>query len=295
MTATVARADLAIAEAVVGPPLRLQLALRSRLAGYLADSQGPRLCMVGGAGVVMPESVVLPPGISWEWLLRDQLDHGTPVVLGNGTIACGARRLAVRADLDLRVPAGSWPPDAVRRAIGHLDRALTASHPVELPWLSSQDLTEHLGDAGPDALLVAADGLIGAGPGLTPSGDDLLAAALLVHVVAGSRGAEEVGAAILDRARTRTTAAAVLQYRGAARGCASPPVGAALTALLGQADPSRALAGLLALGHSSGHDLARGLRAGLAAVHSSPLTGSPTGASAGRAPAHLRPAERNPA
>jgi hypothetical protein len=102
----------------------------------------------------------------------------------------------------------------------------------------------------------AVDALAGVGPGLTPAGDDTLAGLLLVL------GAHDRAAAVAaaDRARTNDIARAFLAW--AARGQSIEPVHRLLAA--GDAGAaSAALSDLLRFGHSSGADLAFGLRLGL--------------------------------
>lgn len=109
----------------------------------------------------------------------------------------------------------------------------------------------------------AVDALAGLGPGLTPAGDDTLAGILLVF------GAYDRAAAIAaaDRARTNDIARAFLVW--AARGQSIEPVHRLLTA--GEAgEAARAIADLLRFGHSSGADLAFGLRLGLREVIATP-------------------------
>jgi hypothetical protein len=109
----------------------------------------------------------------------------------------------------------------------------------------------------------AVDALAGLGPGLTPAGDDTLAGLLLIL------GAHDRAAAVAaaDRARTNDIARAFLAW--AARGQSIEPV----HRLLVSADAgvaAAALANVLAFGHSSGADLAFGLRLGLRALVAAP-------------------------
>lgn len=100
------------------------------------------------------------------------------------------------------------------------------------------------------------DTLTGLGPGLTPAGDDALAGILLV---AGSYD-RQAAVQAADRARTNDIARAFLAW--AARGQSIEPV----HRLLGATDARRArqaLDDLRRFGHSSGADLALGLRLGL--------------------------------
>lgn len=289
-----ARADEALRHAINGPVRSLRVVLRLPQAAYLSDDTGPRLCLVNAGGAVVPGSVALPPDVSWHWLLHDHLRSGAPVRLGDGLLRCGDRRLSVSPDLDLRLPPLPWSVQRVSHAVDLLDRAVATAPDEEpdLPW-PSDGWSEGPGvDTGLplDLMSATAPRLVGRGPGVTPSGDDVLAAALLVHAAAGTPGAEMVGLALASYASERTTAAAVLQYRGAAHACASPPVWSGLVALLTRSDPTPQVAALLAVGHSSGRDLARGLRAGLAAVgHRLAADRNRSGLAA----PSIRPAERN--
>jgi hypothetical protein len=94
------------------------------------------------------------------------------------------------------------------------------------------------------------DALAGLGPGLTPAGDDALAGILLV---AGDRDGAMAAAA---RARTNDIARAFLHW--AARAQSIEPVHRLLNG-----GGQSALADLLRFGHSSGADLAFGLRLGI--------------------------------
>ena len=130
-----------------------------------------------------------------------------------------------------RAPASALAgyPDHVARAVDHLDR----------------------GD-----LVAVVHTLAGLGPGLTPAGDDALAGILLV-AGAGDRAAACHAA---GRARTNDIARAFLAW--AARGQSIEPVHRLLAATDAQT-AEEALAALLRFGHSSGADLALGLRLGL--------------------------------
>ena len=116
--------------------------------------------------------------------------------------------------------------------------------------------------------------LVGAGPGLTPSGDDVLCGVLLgLRLAAEPTALERVHAAVVPRLGATTTLSASL-VREAAAGYAVPDLvrlGAALAA--GDRDEAAgATQALLAIGHTSGRDLLAGLwgsleAAGCAANH----------------------------
>jgi hypothetical protein len=130
-------------------------------------------------------------------------------------------------------------------------------------------------------------GLVGAGRGLTPSGDDALCGALLALVAAGSAtgprdGGVGAGRALSalrtavgqDLGRTTSLSAALLVAAG--DGYAVPEVVRLVSALQGGAGQATSpeavaavadcLAPVLAIGHSSGHDLVSGLAGALLAL-----------------------------
>jgi len=146
---------------------------------------------------------------------------------------------------------------------------LAAAPPSSLPIPVPTDLLAH-GD-----IATAAAYLGGVGPGLTPAGDDCLAGILLVaRIRCGAVSAEGlVGTAAA--VETNDVARAFLVW--AARGQSIEPVHDLFTAATdGHRDQAvRALAALTGWGHSSGADLALGLRFALETL---PAT-TPAGAS----------------
>ncbi len=118
--------------------------------------------------------------------------------------------------------------------------------------------------------------LLGAGQGLTPSGDDVLCAVLLVLFGVGDpEPVALLGAAAADR-WTHTTSVSASLLHAAGAGYAVPQVaelvGCALRGdLVGTRD---ALTSVLAIGHTSGADLVAGLAGSLralATIHPKPL------------------------
>jgi hypothetical protein len=118
------------------------------------------------------------------------------------------------------------------------------------------------------------DLLLGRGQGLTPSGDDALAGILLVAHAMGR--AAPLAAAVRRRAGATTAVSAAL-LDAAADGYAAPDVVALVDAAIAGDDVTlaRTLPAVLAIGHTSGHDLVAGIAA---ALHH--LTATPTGRSA---------------
>ena len=109
-----------------------------------------------------------------------------------------------------------------------------------------------------------AERLVGLGPGLTPSGDDILAGMLGAFRVLSPDGsfADRVGKALTAMAPGRTTTLSLTLLRMAAAGQLSPEAARVLRALPSGEALQPAVAALLRLGHTSGADLAAGLLAG---------------------------------
>ena len=108
----------------------------------------------------------------------------------------------------------------------------------------------------------AVAGLVGRGAGLTPSGDDALAGALLVAHALGA------GHDLADAVRARlhaTTAVSAALLDAAAEGYAARAVVTLVDAAVADRPDAvrRALPAVLAIGHTSGADTVTGIRAAL--------------------------------
>ncbi|HEX2051679.1 MAG TPA: DUF2877 domain-containing protein [Actinomycetota bacterium] len=228
--------------------------------------------------VTMGGSPLLPNGIA---LAHDAgatraLRTGAPAALAPGSVTAGT----VRVEWDATDPP-AWSPRTRggwdgAPALGRYGRALLRACGVD------DALGELERVAGPGARLVvaalaardadvaaaAADALLGRGPGLTPAGDDALAAAAAVVACAGrvagwsdgARAAWLAASCPRDAAR-RTTSLSATLLSLAARGLVAEPLARALDARAAVADAG---ARLLRLGHSTGRAYA--LAAGLAAT-----------------------------
>ncbi len=131
-----------------------------------------------------------------------------------------------------------------------------------------------------DAPLVheSVAGLVGLGPGLTPSGDDYLAGLLVAMVMGEAGGAASVlGDAVAKLAPDRTTALAATLLSHAAAGAGSEDAHVLLAAILGGAggEPAAEAAALrlAGRGHTSGWDTLAGLLLG---VHLALRLGDPS-------------------
>ena len=177
-------------------------------------------------------------------------------------------------------PVLPGPPASVRASVvDDLARRLEPDPACDSPTTALlADATAHLQSALVAGELVgaraAADRLIGLGPGLTPAGDDVLAGLLVTcRQLRTSRAAarivaltEPLGRHVAQLAATRTTALSAALLVHAAQGRAAAPVLAVVDALVGRAPLGPALTALLAVGHTSGRDTARGVLAAAVAL-----------------------------
>jgi Protein of unknown function (DUF2877) len=224
-------------------------ALYLKLDGPL-DGPEVVLPLVGPRGLRLPTAVTVStevPTVGWG------VQPGDVVVVGDGEITLpGVRVRAVR----------TWRPTAMPSAAGALQVGFLAAMVRQSPWLSpARRLAEGVrAGAGLDAM---ARALVGSGPGLTPSGDDVLCGVLLgirLHRVHAEPLVARLWAAVEPRRATTTSLSAALLGE-AAQGYAVPAVvrlGEALVA----GDRGAALQaarGVLGIGHTSGADLLAGL------------------------------------
>lgn len=114
-----------------------------------------------------------------------------------------------------------------------------------------------------DAAAAAAAGLIGLGPGLTPSGDDLLAGLLATLVCFDHAGSEPLAARILATAAGRTTELSWALLGQAALGNCCAQVSTLLHAVRADHEVAGAHRDLRGLGHTSGAALALGVSLGI--------------------------------
>lgn len=258
----------------------------------LIELAGELLVLLCGPGSLTPMTLNIVAD-------RPDCAPGDPVVLVDGRLRVGSLTVRVRRWWDSRVrpvrpsrermrafarltadsPAALPPPlvaalsDRLRTAAADPDRARVS--PVEPvgPYRAGADSGRSgfglsgLGLSAPEGLSVARL-LIGRGPGSTPSGDDLLCGAMAGLVAGGQPPlARWLLATVTDLLPTTTRlSAALLRHAGAGR--ATREALTVLAALHSPAPADRlapAVRGLLALGHTSGADLAAGLRIGLTA------------------------------
>ena len=205
-----------------------------------------------------------PNGIEVSRALLGHLEPGASCCADGGGFEVAGWHLEVRATWDPRPQLPRVDPGTLR------ERAA----PLPAPSVADEGLGAALAAGDPDTVLAAARRLLGRGPGLTPLGDDVLigavAASLLLGEAAGNRRLVSLVIALAEPldalARERTTALSATLLRHACRGEVDDASAVLLLALCGRGDPGPALAGLLAVGHTSGRGLAAGLLAAAGAA-----------------------------
>ncbi len=253
-----------------GPAVPARVLAASTPATYLLplDATGPGtgtgpdvLALVGPDALRLPGAVLVPGAGPTALGLRP----GDTVTVGGGRVHGSVAVLEVRRSWrPRRLPRGTWAG-----AADLLDAVGTA--PLRP---GRDDLPQLAADALADP--AAARALLGLGPGLTPSGDDVLCGMLLVlGATSGPATVRALHRALADavaRDLGRTTALSATLLRSALDGYAVPPVLGLLTSA--QLTPARStppdLAGAVRavteVGHSSGSDLLLGVRAALELV-----------------------------
>lgn len=227
------------------------------------DLEPSVIAVITGAATRLPNSV----------LLAAELPHvtvGDDASVGDGSVELGHLSLRARRWWDPAPPLG--PVDLVRlaealpRVVPH-GAGLAGNPTVAL-------LAESCASGWLLGAVSAAERLVGLGPGLTPSGDDVLAGLLVtLRHLGGAAGVERavwlagwLAATVTYDARTRTTPISATLLHCAARGEASPEVTDVLRAVADGLPLDPALLRLHALGHTSGADLTQGIAIGLSAV-----------------------------
>jgi hypothetical protein len=256
-----------------GPVVRGRVASVGRLAAYVVTEHGDVVGVVRPEAVVPPCAVLLPASLDPRALLR----AGEPVSLGQGWLRTGAVGLRVARWWHPRpLPTGAVDRGALARATALMaEQAVGAGgvgsdgDPARAAALAVADPAARvLADGDGEAAGRLLGAVLGLGPGTTPSGDDV-ACGLLVGARAFGLppvALEAAAAAVLHRAATATTAVSGGLLAEAAAGRAPDPVLRAVDALLGCRDAEAAVTDLLAVGHTSGADLATGLLAAATAA-----------------------------
>lgn len=242
------------------------------LAVYLevrTETEPRVLALVTGEATRLPNAVVLAGPL-------EGFAAGDDAWVGDGVVEAGGRAVRVRRWWDPAPSLGSVSGTALATTLPLLHDICAAS--PRRPGLESGGASALLAAGCHRGSLVdaitAAEQLMGLGPGLTPSGDDMLAGLLVTLRAVGSAAgvgravwlADWLAAAVTFDARTRTTPISATLLHCAARGEAGLETIAVLRGLTGRQPLEPAVHRLLRLGHTSGADLAWGIRTGASAV-----------------------------
>jgi hypothetical protein len=233
--------------------------------------------------VVSSDAVRLPNAVVVVATCRERpfraVREGADAWVGEGRVDTDGLGTKVRRWWDPSPALGVLPAATLARGVRGLQDVLAAAGAAARGGLHGHPDPVVLGDrcaAGDLAgTIEAAERIVGLGPGLTPSGDDIISGLLVTlrllgnAVRPGGRAvwmADWVGAAVTADAGTRTTALAATLLHCAATGGAGAEVAAVLRAVAGHEPPGPAVRRLLAAGHTSGADLATGVLAGCRAA-----------------------------
>ncbi|WP_242892026.1 DUF2877 domain-containing protein [Actinomadura litoris] len=213
---------------------------------------------------------------------RDQpfrsIREGGEAWVGDGRVEVGPLSVRVRRWWDPSPALGGMRPAELARGVRALETALAAAGMTGGGLAGHPDparLAECCAAGDLAGAVEAAERIVGLGPGLTPSGDDILSGLLVTLRLVGAavtgggpavRLADWLGAAVTADAGTRTTALAATLLHFAAAGGAGGEVAAVLRGVAGHEAAAPAVRRLLAVGHTSGADLAWGVLAGCRAA-----------------------------
>lgn len=222
-----------LAAPLLDGPARTLPVLGSGPAALYLDAGGSVVAVLSHHAVQLPRSVRIPRPS-----LTGVLPEG-PVRVGAGELRwqSGAREVRVRV-------VRRWSPARVPSVRPHPGRVY--------------ELTAAVSPAA-----IEIEELLGRGPGLTPSGDDVLAGHLLGCRAFGI-AAEPLRRAVLALAPARTTALSADLLGLAAEGWCIPQAAAVIVALGGRRPDPAAFRSLMSVGSSSGAAVAAGI-AGAAA------------------------------
>ncbi|MGO4599415.1 DUF2877 domain-containing protein [Terrabacter sp. 2RAF25] len=247
-----------VAGDVAGAPRRRRVVAAFPSCLYVELGAHERvLAVLASDALALPIGVRLGvPATQVDW----GVEAGAYVVVGEGRVRLPrADVVAARLQHPSRVrpaPRRSGPPTGLREpgVLGDLARSLAASA------LAGRSV-----DSG-------VRGLLGAGRGLTPSGDDAVCGLLLALGAVDAPQARRAHASVLAEVRaglTRTTSLSATLLLAAGAGYAVPDVVRLVTGLVSGVASPELVDRVLAIGHSSGRDLLSGVTGTLRALDAS--------------------------
>ena len=270
-------ASAAVELPLVGPTRRATVVATTPVATYVTvdDPEHAILCLATADAVRVPCALVLQAKT-----LPPPPPEGTIGTVGGGVMTLAGRSFRVARWWRPPRPRGlgAAPPSRLAGAVRWLNGRV--ADPLDSAGQAAvADLVQALAIGASPAPAVAR--LLGRGPGLTPTGDDVLAGALVCLNALGSPAATVLGQAVLAAAPSATTTVSAALLRHAARGECVPQLADLLDAVGGRhggvghhggADPAagalpRAAGALLAVGNCSGAGLLHGVIVALGIAH----------------------------
>ncbi len=252
-----AAASTALRSALAGPPQPAGWLGATAFALYLEMAGRPGVLAILAHDAVRLPCGLLLPRTSGEMPLCGLAPPDSasgPCTVGGGAVSWTGPAGPVEIS-----PVRQWAPASV--SPGAVVPAALARVLAALPDPASADingaLLSGLRGADPGWLVPR---LLGRGPGLTPSGDDVLAG-FLIGARAFSLDVSGLRREVLRCAPDATTALSATLLWHAARGECVDQVARVAAALAGRGTAEPALASLLAVGHTSGAALGWGLTA----------------------------------
>jgi hypothetical protein len=247
----------AVRDLVAGPRQRGQLIAALPHALYVRVGREV-VAVVSADAVRLPLAMVLasPAATTGLASVRGPVAH-----VGVGELSVGSRTFRTARWWEPARPRvgqlGDCP--ALSAAVRGLDAGLADVTVAEDCRDAVDALGRALGWGAYVPLVRAVAGLVGRGPGLTPTGDDVLAGALATLRALGAHRRAELLACAVQRRLDATSALSAALLRHACAGDVVPEAAAVLRALGSPSELSTALPPLLGVGGSSGGDLATGI------------------------------------
>lgn len=256
-TAIPVAASTAVRRILCGPPRPAVVIGTPAGAVYLRTDDGELLAVLAPTAARLPMAAVAVDA------LRERPEPGQRGSVGAGRIDAGGLSAHVVRWWDPRPVLPLWTPELLAANLAQIS---LADPEIDLPPGPVRALRAALHDRDHTVTVRAASALIGLGPGLTPSGDDVLIGLISSLVCLGHPVSAPTAAAVMASAHGRTTDLSLALLRHASLGECVGAVGTLLRALAGAGDLPAAQRRLLAVGHGSGTALCIGVLLGAASV-----------------------------